>query len=382
MHELALLAGLAARAVGAHDEDLGVRDRLADRVGPAVDLGGVEVGRAERLGEPVHQEGLGEGEDRAQLAERGARHPAAGVGEVAQAARRLGRPLLLGELDPQRRHAREPGDLVLGAQADDVARQQVVDEHDVGADGERGRELAEAGVEAQRQRGEDDVVLDVAEVLADARAAGQDVAVREHDALRLAGAARGVEDRRHVDVDDVGLRDRVAAAAERLPGVQLQVGGRLGGGAEHDDVLDGGLLELVAQQLEALRGRDEDAHAAVVEDVGDLLGLEHRVDRDEHAAGGRGAEDRDDGLDPLVEVDADALAALEPELAQPGGERRHLVPQLAVGERRVLERERGGGGATARRVGDDLVQLRAHRAVSLPLVRRSHQETQTSSLYR
>ena len=204
--ELALLARLARRAVGAHDEDLGVRDRLADRVRPAVDLGRVQVGRAERLGQAVHQVGLGLREDRAQLLQRRLRHAPAGVGEVAQAPRRLERPLLLGELDPQRRDAREPGDLVLGAQAHDVAREQVVDQHDVGADREGGRQLAEAGVEAERQRGEDDVVGVVLEVLADARAAHEHVAVREHDALRLAGAAGGVEDRGHVDVDHVAAR--------------------------------------------------------------------------------------------------------------------------------------------------------------------------------
>ena len=100
------------------------------------------------------------------------------------------------------------------------------------------------------------------------------------------------------------------------------------------------LRELLAQQLEALRRGDEHAHAAVVEDVGDLPGLQHRVDRHEDAAGGRGAEDRHDGLDPLVEVDADALAALEPERLQARREGRDLVPQLGVGQGRVLERER------------------------------------------
>ena len=170
MDELALLAGVARRAVRADDEDLGVRDRLADRVGSAVDLGRVEVGRAERLGQAVHEVRPARREDRAQLVERRLRHPAAGVGEVAHASADLLRPRLLGELDPQRRHAGQAGDPVLGAEPDDVAGQQVVHEHDVGADGERGRQLAEAGVEAQRQRGEDDVVGRVAEVVADALA--------------------------------------------------------------------------------------------------------------------------------------------------------------------------------------------------------------------
>ena len=53
------------------------------------------------------------------------------------------------------------------------------------ADGEGGGELAEPGVEAERQRREDDVVGGVAEVAADALGADDEVAVAEHHALGL-----------------------------------------------------------------------------------------------------------------------------------------------------------------------------------------------------
>ena len=58
MHELAGLVGAQRRAVVAQDQDLGVRDRLADRVGAPVDLLGRQIGRAKRLGQAVHQERL------------------------------------------------------------------------------------------------------------------------------------------------------------------------------------------------------------------------------------------------------------------------------------------------------------------------------------
>ena len=116
VHELALLTGLAARAVLAHDEDLRTRDRLADRVGPAVDLRGIEVRGAERLGEAVHEERLRGREESRAAVERRARHAAAGVGEVAQRAGRLRRPGQVGELDPQRRHAGQAGHAVLRAE--------------------------------------------------------------------------------------------------------------------------------------------------------------------------------------------------------------------------------------------------------------------------
>ena len=101
-------------------------------------------------------------------------------------------------------------------------------------------------------------------------------------------------------------------------------------GAEQNHVLDRRVMQLLAQDLQALGRRDEHAHAAVGEDVGHLLGLQDRVDRHEHPARGGGAEDRHHGLDPLVEVDADPIAALEPERLQTAAEGGDLVPQLGV----------------------------------------------------
>jgi hypothetical protein len=58
----------------------------------------------------------------------------------------------LGELDVQRRHGGEAGDLLLDHGLEHVARQQVVEQHHPGAGVEGRGQLAEAGVEAQRQR--------------------------------------------------------------------------------------------------------------------------------------------------------------------------------------------------------------------------------------
>ena len=136
-----------------------------------------------------------------QLVEGRLGHLAAGVGEVAHRAARLQRPRLVGDLDPQRRHAGQTGDPVPGAQAYHVARQQVVHQHDMRADAEGGGQLAEAGVETQRKYGKDHVVGGVVQILADTLGADDQVAVAQHHALGLAGAARGVEDRRHVEID-------------------------------------------------------------------------------------------------------------------------------------------------------------------------------------
>ena len=176
----------------------------------------------------------------------------------------------------------------LAHEPDHVARQQVVDEYDMCTDREPGRELAEPGVEAERQHREDDVVLVVAEVLADALAADQQVAVREHHPLRLTGASGCVEDRRHLDIDQIRLR-RVIDAAELAPAVPF-VGAhrhRIRGAADHDHVLDRrAVAQLVVEHLEPLRGGHQHANTAVAEDVADLVCAQQGINRDEDAGSG------------------------------------------------------------------------------------------------
>ena len=74
-----------------------------------------------------------------------------------------------------------------------------------------------------------------------------------------------------------------------------------------------GLAQFVLHRDQALERGDQHAHVAVAEDVADLLGSKQGVDRDEHAAGGRGAQNGDHVLVPLVEVDGHTVAALEAE---------------------------------------------------------------------
>ena len=75
-------------------------------------------------------------------------------------------------------------------------------------------QLVEAVVEGERQHAEDHVVLAISQVGADGGRRREHVAVGEHHALGLAGGARGVDDRRQVDVD-------VAAAGGGAPARHL-----------------------------------------------------------------------------------------------------------------------------------------------------------------
>ena len=354
MHELALLAGLALGAVLAEDQDLGVGDRLADRVGPSVDLCRVQIGRPERLGEPVHQVRLRlEGRSRAGSSSVGRRHPACRCWRSSACS-------------PSPRRAtpgRRAGPTAAGTQVSPVTRCLAL---------RAGRRPPVAGSSSapRGHRPQMPVVSwlspasklsgrtarmqsspAVAEILAHALAADEQVAVRQHDPLRLPGAPRRVEDRRHVEVDPAPLA--VRPRRRSAPSNRARAHGRSGGGSGTPPTTitcstDEPSPQLVAKQLQPLRRRDQDADAAVAEDVADLMRAQQRVDRNEDAAGGRGAEERDDRLDPLVEVDGHPLAALEPELAQPGAEREQPVGKLGVGQRGVLEgqrrcRRRGGG---------------------------------------
>jgi hypothetical protein len=68
-----------------------------------------------------------------------------------------------------------------------------------------------------------------------------------------------------------------------------------------------------ASKRQSFAGGDQCPHLAIAHDVGDLIGLEQRIEWHEDAAGSRCAEAGDDGLEALFEVDRDALAALQSE---------------------------------------------------------------------
>ena len=188
----------------------------------------------------------------------------------------------------------------------------------------------------------------------DALRAGDHVAVRQHHALRPAGAAGGVEDRRHVGVDDaVARRDR--RGEQFLPCRHRQLR-RAGGGCrarragidEHDVAQVGTRPERPAELRQPLGRGHEHAHVAVAQDVADLVGLQQRIERHEDAARRRRAEAGDHGLEALFQVDRDALAAPQAERAQSGSTARDGGLQIGIGDRRGAVRQRHGIG---RRVG-------------------------------
>jgi hypothetical protein len=160
------------------------------------------------------------------------------------------------------------------------------------------------------------------------------VVVRQHDALRAAGRAGRVEDRRG------GVRRQPGGA--RLDGTR--VGGTVGraGGdqrvpvvAEHHDPADAvDLLERLLPAGAVVPGLEErHDRAGVAGDVRHLLGRQRVVDR--HRRGGRvhRAHVREEVLDPVGRHDRHGVAGPDAELHQPGGDVESALTGLGPGER-------------------------------------------------
>ena len=127
--------------------------------------------------------------------------------------------------------------------------------------------------------------------------------------------------------------------------------------SRHDDVAQiGAFREGPGERGEALLRGHQHAHVAVAQDVADLLGLQQRIERNEHAARRRGSETGDHGLETLVEIDADAFSPTETELAHAGRESVDAGRQRGVVRRLLARRNRRTMGCPERGGGDQLVQ--------------------------
>ena len=199
------------------------------------------------------------------------------------------------------------------------------------------------GVEAERQCREDHVVGRVAEVVADALGPDDQVAVaraRRPSACRCCPTCRGSPPCRCRSRGVGASAGSCEVTSAHAWSWYVRPPVARGVVADHDDVLDRG--------QSASSSRSSARRSAVVTRTRTsqsfrmyptCWGSQHRVDRDEDAAGGRAAEDRLDRLDPLVEVDRDALARSSPSSARPPANRA-TVPRArrTCGVRRVRDR--------------------------------------------
>ena len=168
--------------------------------------------------------------------------------------------------------------------------------------------------------------------------------MRQHHALRLARAAGGVEERRHVGVAGSlrGLRSR----GEQLGPVQHHRvpqagGGRVVDGDNRDQAVEV-LRHLAHEVRETGRGGHQHLRARVAEDMRDLRGLEQRVDWYGDPSGVHGRVESDDFFVSLWQPHGDAVAAVHPKRHQARCSGLDRPGELAIGQRRSAIRDRGG----------------------------------------
>src|SRR5581483_5291897 len=137
--------------------------------------------------------------------------------------------------------------------------------------------------------------------------------MRDHYALGPAGRARGVYERRQVDVD-ASLRRRLAAdrfigedtferqhATAVLPSTAV--------GKEHG--FDGASVKNIVHGLEFRAVGHHCGGPAVIQNVSESLRLRRRIDHDENGPGLQRREDREHRFDGVLQIDHDAVAALD-----------------------------------------------------------------------
>ena len=121
------------------------------------------------------------------------------------------------------------------------------------SDAERGGELTEPRVEAERQRRQDHIVRSIAKVMADALSATDEVSMADYDSLGPAGAARGVQDGGHIGID--GRSAESVTLGGSRPRATRVLPARLGGRIlvrEHDVFDRLALLEFLAKESKPL----------------------------------------------------------------------------------------------------------------------------------
>ena len=213
----------------------------------------------------------------------------------------------------------------------------------------------------------------VVQVGSDALRPGDHVSMGENDALRLAGAARGVQDGDDVGVDhpmrrDPGRRFAGVRTDERCPTLDsIGLRGGVGLMIAHDD--DMAQIRAVRkhfrEQSQTFRRGDQDAGIAIPKDVGHLVRFEQRVQRHEDGARRRRAEGCGDALMALLEIDADAIGACDPETHQSRGEGIDLGGQGGIGQRDAAVGQRLAERRSFSRMNQQFVQQRGitHRAI-------------------
>ena len=219
------------------------------------------------------------------------------------------------ELLEDPRHGEEPRRAHLGEVAHDLARVRAAGDREAELHREVVRAVALGDVR-HRQVGDDAAAALVVQHLVVRAHREQHALVREHDALGVAGRARGVDERQRV----VGL--------DRLPGgveVEVVVGRELVEVVDVEHVLG---VDAVAELLLD----DGDLRAGVAQEELHLLGRRGVVHRERERAEVHRRGVHEVELRAVGEHQRERVAAAQPEGVEAGGDAAHPVGVLAPGD--------------------------------------------------
>lgn len=270
-----------------------------------------------------------------------------------------GRGRVRGERHERGRGAHGVGGPVLGERVQDDARLEAVREDEGARVREGGDQLADHARDVEERR-EPEVRAAFGDAESGALALGvvRDVAVQVRGALGRAAGAGGVADERDVvrarvaafgrpvaragDGQEVvgvrGLRHDALEREDPLVAPRLEV--QFAGG-EHDPY--GRVRRGLAQiRLPGSVRADQGGHVGVVQDVGDLARLVHRVDRDDGGARLVGGEQPDHEVRGVLQHEGGTVAAPEAARGEMPGDGVAELVEFAVAEAAV---EVGDGGA-------------------------------------
>ena len=321
--EFAGLTGREPPPLAIDGVDFGVGEGPADRVGMFGKLRWQQDGDPLALREAVHDEDLEPGEETLQFLDVGERQPLAGVGDGAQ-PRQIERPAPPqgNERGVDRGHAGQHGD----ARLPEDARQSRPDLLGIAKVELRpglGREenLVETVIEGEGQEAADEIVGTVAETLLDRPDDIGDVVVREGDAARGAGAARGEDETGGIDVNagPSALEGRVGQRFR--PGSVRQ---RHHPGLARIDPLEIGRGHLID---------DDHRGPGLGKDRGEALGTQFRIQDDEDPSREGDSEQGRGELAAILDMDGDAVAAGNAGRAEETGKTPRFVRGRRIGQR-------------------------------------------------
>ena len=229
------------------------------------------------------------------------------------------------------RHAGKHRDAALAERPEQFRRVDRFQKYDAGANRQRQQQVGHLrqGVK-QRQHAEDAVMLGDRDRFEHRRALGNQVRVRQDDALRVARRAGGVKRDGRVRQRCRAGRHRRCRQASACHGLEADAGLVLA--VEHDDAQVGGGGAGLEHHGEKSGAGEHDSCAGVSQQRFDLGRLVGRVQRHGDRAAAKDAQVGGTPVRVIVRKDRAAIAGRDADQRQPGGRALGHLAKLGIGQ--------------------------------------------------